>query len=448
MLYLSSNFKTFLKMASPQKVSFYTLGCKLNFSETSTIARQFEQGGFVRAARGEKADIYVINSCSVTEHADKKCRNLVRHLIKENPEAIVVVTGCYAQLKPQEVAAIKGVDLVIGNNDKGSIYDRVAALPAKSGAMIHTCSVEELTGFFAAFSSGDRTRSFLKVQDGCSYRCSYCTIPLARGASRNIPIADLVREAEAIAAKGQREIVLTGINVGDFGRTTGESFADLLRALDCVEGIDRYRISSIEPNLLTDEVIAFTAGSQKFQPHFHVPLQSGCDRILALMRRRYNTARFADRIAAVRAQIPDVFFGVDVIVGFPGETDEDFEQTCRFLEQEVHPAFLHVFPYSVRPNTPAAVMPNQVQSSVATQRVERLSTLSARLYREFAMAHLGQEAKVLWESTRHGGKMFGFTENYLKVSVPFDRELINTITRVRLDRLDEEALIEATILRD
>ena len=435
-------------MASPQKVGFYTLGCKLNFSETSTIARQFEQGGFVRAARGEKADIYVINSCSVTEHADKKCRNLVRHLIKENPEAIVVVTGCYAQLKPQEVAAIKGVDLVIGNNDKGSIYDRVAALPTKSGAMIHTCSVEELTGFFAAFSSGDRTRSFLKVQDGCSYRCSYCTIPLARGASRNIPITDLVREAEAIAAKGQREIVLTGINVGDFGRTTGESFADLLRALDRVEGIDRYRISSIEPNLLTDEVIAFTAESQKFQPHFHVPLQSGCDRILALMRRRYNTARFADRIAAVRAQIPDVFFGVDVIVGFPGETDEDFEQTYRFLEQEVHPAFLHVFPYSVRPNTPAAVMPNQVQSSVATQRVERLSALSARLYREFAMAHLGQEAKVLWESTRHGGKMFGFTENYLKVSVPFDRELINTITRVRLDRMDEEALIEATILSD
>lgn len=435
-------------MASPQKVGFYTLGCKLNFSETSTIARQFEQGGFVRAARGERADIYVINSCSVTEHADKKCRNLVRHLIKENPEAIVVVTGCYAQLKPQEVASIQGVDLVIGNNDKGSIYDRVAALSAKSGAMIHTCSAEELTGFFAAFSSGDRTRSFLKVQDGCSYRCSYCTIPLARGASRNIPIADLVREAEAIAAKGQREIVLTGINVGDFGRTTGESFADLLRALDRVEGIDRYRISSIEPNLLTDEVIAITAASTKFQPHFHVPLQSGCDRILALMRRRYNTARFASRIAAVRAQIPDVFFGVDVIVGFPGETDEDFEQTYRFLEQEIHPAFLHVFPYSIRPNTPAAVMPNQVQSSVATQRVERLNALSARLYREFASAHLGKEAKVLWESTRHGGKMFGFTENYIKVAAPFDRERINTITPVRLEQLDDESLVEATILDD
>lgn len=435
-------------MASPQKVGFYTLGCKLNFSETSTIARQFEQGGFVRAARGERADIYVINSCSVTEHADKKCRNLVRHLIKENPDAIVVVTGCYAQLKPQEVAAIQGVDLVIGNNDKGSIYDRVAALTAKSGAMIHTCSAEELTGFFAAFSSGDRTRSFLKVQDGCSYRCSYCTIPLARGASRNIPIADLVREAEAIAAKGQREIVLTGINVGDFGRTTGESFADLLRALDRVEGIDRYRISSIEPNLLTDEVIAITAASTKFQPHFHVPLQSGCDRILALMRRRYNTARFASRIAAVRAQIPDVFFGVDVIVGFPGETDEDFEQTYHFLEQEVHPAFLHVFPYSIRPNTPAALMPNQVQSSVATQRVERLNALSARLYREFASVHLGKEAKVLWESTRHGGKMFGFTENYIKVAAPFDRERINTITSVRLEQLDDESLVEATILDD
>ena len=435
-------------MASPQKVGFYTLGCKLNFSETSTIARQFEQGGFVRAARGERADIYVINSCSVTEHADKKCRNLVRHLIKENPEAIVVVTGCYAQLKPQEVASIQGVDLVIGNNDKGSIYDRVAALSAKSGAMIHTCSAEELTGFFAAFSSGDRTRSFLKVQDGCSYRCSYCTIPLARGASRNIPITDLVREAEAIAAKGQREIVLTGINVGDFGRTTGESFADLLRALDRVEGIDRYRISSIEPNLLTDEVIAITAASTKFQPHFHVPLQSGCDRILALMRRRYNTARFASRIAAVRAQIPDVFFGVDVIVGFPGETDEDFEQTFRFLEQEIHPAFLHVFPYSIRPNTPAALMPNQVQSSVATQRVERLNALSARLYREFASAHLGKEAKVLWESTRHGGKMFGFTENYIKVAAPFDRERINTITPVRLEQLDDESLVEATILDD
>lgn len=432
-------------MSPVKKVGFYTLGCKLNFSETSTIARAFEQGGFVRAVRGERADIYVINSCSVTEHADKKCRNIVRRLIKENPGAVVVVTGCYAQLKPQELAAIEGVDLVVGNNDKGTIFERVAALGAKRGATVHTCEAGELTGFFAAFSTGDRTRSFLKVQDGCDYHCSYCTIPLARGASRNLPVADLVREAEAIAAKGQREIVLTGINVGDFGRTTGESFVDLLRALDAVGGIDRYRISSIEPNLLTDEVIAFTAGSDKFQPHFHVPLQSGCDRILALMRRRYNTARFAERIGAVRAQIPGVFFGIDVIVGFPGETDEDFEVTCRFLE-EIRPAFLHVFPYSVRPNTLAAEMNGKVAPGVAAHRVQRLGELSSRLYRGFCAAQQGREAKVLWESTRRGGDMFGFTENYIKVRTPFDRERINTITRVRLGALDADGVAQATIL--
>lgn len=285
------------------------------------------------------------------------------------------------------------------------------------------------------------------MQDGCDYHCSYCTIPLARGASRNLPVADLVREAEAIAAKGQREIVLTGINVGDFGRTTGESFVDLLRALDAVGGIDRYRISSIEPNLLTDEVIAFTAGSDKFQPHFHVPLQSGCDRILALMRRRYNTARFAERIGAVRTQIPGVFFGIDVIVGFPGETDEDFEVTCRFLE-EIRPAFLHVFPYSVRPNTPAAEMDGKVAPDVAAHRVQRLGELSSRLYRSFCAAQQGREAKVLWESTRRGGDMFGFTENYIKVRTPFDRERINTITRVRLGALDADGVAQATILSE
>ena len=270
---------------------------------------------------------------------------------------------------------------------------------------------------------------------------------MARGASRNLPVADLVREAEAIAAKGQREIVLTGINVGDFGRTTGESFVDLLRALDAVGGIDRYRISSIEPNLLTDEVIAFTAGSDKFQPHFHVPLQSGCDRILALMRRRYNTARFAERIGAVRAQIPGVFFGIDVIVGFPGETDEDFEVTCRFLE-EIRPAFLHVFPYSVRPNTPAAEMDGKVAPDVAAHRVQRLGELSSRLYRSFCAAQQGREAKVLWESTRRGGDMFGFTENYIKVRTPFDRERINTITRVWLGALDADGVAQATILSE
>ena len=419
-----------------KKAGFYTLGCKLNFSETSTIARELEEAGIVRAERGESADIYVINSCSVTEHADKKCRNLIRRINRQNPDAIVAVTGCYAQLKPQEIAAIPGVDLVIGNNGKGSLSERVRQIAHKGKSSVYTCDTEELTSFFAAFSSGDRTRAFLKVQDGCDYRCTYCTIPLARGKSRNLPIADAVTEARKIAAQGQKEIVLTGINTGDFGRTTGESFLDLLRALDGVEGIERYRISSIEPNLLTDEIVAFTAASDKFQPHFHIPLQSGCDRILALMKRRYHTALFADRIAAVRRVMPDVFFGIDVIVGFPGETDEDFEATYRFLES-VAPAFLHVFPYSVRPNTPAADMPGKVAPAVADGRVGRLTELSGRLHRAFSERQVGQTARVLFESTQKGGLMFGYTENYLRVEMPYRRERINRIVSVRLTGLTE-----------
>lgn len=415
-----------------KKVGFHTLGCKLNFSETSTIARQFEAGGFVRVHPGEQADILVINSCSVTGQADKKCRNLIRKLVRENPGALVAVTGCYAQLKPQEVAAIEGVDLVIGNHEKGSVFDLVTAIAGRRETAIHTCEAGELTDFFAAFSSGDRTRAFLKVQDGCDYRCTYCTIPLARGASRNLPIAGLVDEARRIAAGGQREIVLTGINTGDFGRTTAETFPDLLYALEQVEGIDRYRISSIEPNLLTDEVIAFTAGSERFQPHFHIPLQSGCDRILALMRRRYNTAMFAERLEAIRRRIPDVFFGIDVIAGFPGETERDFEETLSFLER-IEPAFLHVFPYSVRPGTPAASFEGKVPPHQIAARVKRLTELSDRLHDRFYERHVGSRARVLWESTRHGGFMFGFTENYIKVRTPFDRELINRITEVWLE---------------
>ena len=331
-------------MSQGKKVGFYTLGCKMNFSETSTIAREFEAGGFCRARRGEPADIYVVNSCSVTEHADKKCRNLVRRLIRENPRALVAVTGCYAQLRPRELASIEGVDLVVGNGDKGSLFERIASMRSKGETVVHGCEADELTSFFAAFSTGDRTRSFLKVQDGCDYRCSYCTIPLARGASRNLPIAEAVAEARRIAEAGQREIVITGVNTGDFGRTTGERFIDLLRALDAVEGIERYRISSIEPNLLTDEIIDFCASSPKFQHHFHIPLQSGSDRILGLMRRRYTTARFADRIAAVRRRMPDAFIGIDVIVGFPGETEADFRTTYDFLTG-IAPAFLHIFPF-------------------------------------------------------------------------------------------------------
>ena len=423
-------------MSSAKKVGFYTLGCKLNFSETSTIAREFEAGGFVRARQGETADVYVVNSCSVTEHADKKCRNIVRRIVRTNPDAIVAVTGCYAQLRPQDLAAIDGVDLVIGNNDKGSIYERVSALGAKRKASVHTCEAGELTNFFAAFSTGDRTRSFLKVQDGCNYHCSYCTIPLARGASRNLPIADLVDEARQIAAAGQKEIVLTGVNMGDFGRTTGEKFIDLLRALNEVEGIGRYRISSIEPNLLTDEIIAFCAASPKFMHHFHIPLQSGSDRILGLMRRRYTTARFAERIAAVRRLMPDAFIGIDVIVGFPGETDADFRTTYDFLAG-LEPAFLHIFPFSERPGTPAVDLPGKVQPSVATARVAELEGLCDRLHGDFCARAVGTEDTVLFESTRRGGMMFGFTGNYRRVKAPYDAAKVNTLCRVKLGAMDD-----------
>ena len=419
------------------KVCFYTLGCKLNFSESSTLAREFVQNGHTRTEDFKEADVCIINSCSVTEHADKKCRNIVRRIHKLNPEAIIAVTGCYAQLKPYEIAAIEGVDIVLSNNDKADVYQKVMVLGKKGSRQeVTSCSTEELTRFFAAFSSGDRTRAFLKVQDGCDYCCSYCTIHNARGASRNMPIADLVREAEMIAAEGHKEIVITGVNTGDFGRTTGESFADLLRALDGVEGIERYRISSIEPNLLTDEIIEICASSKKFQPHFHIPIQSGCDRVLRDMRRRYNTAMFEARIEAVRKAMPDAFIGLDVIVGFPGETDDEFQQTYDFLER-LTPAFLHIFPFSTRANTPAAAMKNKVQDSVKTERAARLEALCEKLHRQFYERYVGSEADVLWESSQKGGKMFGFTENYIKVKMPYDAKKINLTERVKLVGVDD-----------
>ena len=432
-------------MAQAKRVSFHTLGCKLNFSETSTLARQFVEGGFQRCSSGKEADICVINTCSVTEHADKKCRNLIRKLIRENPQAIIAVTGCYAQLRPQDLAAIEGVDLVIGNNDKGALFDRVVALSGKGKTQIYSCDCDELTNFFAAFSTADRTRAFLKVQDGCNYKCAYCTIPYARGASRNMPISDLVAEAKKIAATGQKEIVITGVNTGDFGRSTGETFADLLRALDQVEGIERYRISSIEPNLLTDEILKITSHSPKFQPHFHIPLQSGSDAVLGRMRRRYTTARFAERIEAVRRAMPDAFIGIDVIVGFPGETETDFQTTYQFLET-IHPAYLHVFPYSERPGTPAVTFEGKVPPAVADSRVKRLTELCNRLHRAFYERHAEHEASVLFESTCRGGRMFGFTENYIKVSAPYEKNRINTICRVKLGALDNKGCMTATIM--
>ena len=428
-----------------RRVSFHTLGCKLNFSESSTIARQFEEGGFERVGVNDEADICVINSCSVTEHADKKCRNIIRKLHRRNPSAIIAVTGCYAQLKPQEIAAIDGVDIVLGNNDKGDLYKRVVELGSRGQAQVYSCDCEEITRFFAAFSTGDRSRSFLKVQDGCDYKCAYCTIHYARGSSRNMPIAELVTEAEKVAESGLKEIVITGINTGDFGRTTGEKFIDLLRALNEVEGIERYRISSIEPNLITDEIIEFCAASPKFQYHFHIPLQSGSDRILGLMRRRYTSAKFADRIEKVRSLMPDAFIGIDVITGFPGETEEDFQQTYDLLAR-LKPSFLHIFPFSERPGTPAVDMPNKVPSYISTQRVARLEELSNALHYDFCAQGVGKEMDVLFESTMRGGMMYGYTGNYIRVKAPYRRDLINRVCRVKLSSIGEDCDVVAEIL--
>lgn len=428
-----------------RRVNFHTLGCKLNFSESSTIARQFEQGGFLRVGANEPADICVINSCSVTEHADKKCRNLIRKLHRRNPSAIIAVTGCYAQLKAQEIAQIEGVDIVLGNNDKEDLYKRVVELTSRGKALVYSCDCEEISRFFAAFSSGDRTRSFLKVQDGCDYKCAYCTIHYARGSSRNMPIADLVKQAEAVAATGLREIVITGVNTGDFGRTTGEKFIDLLKALNQVEGIDRYRISSIEPNLITDEIIEFCAASPKFQHHFHIPLQSGSDRILGLMRRRYTSEKFASRIEKIRSLMPDAFIGIDVITGFPGETEENFHQTYDLLAR-LKPSFLHIFPFSERPGTPAVDMPDKVPSYISSRRVEHLEELCEELHHDFCAKYQGKEAEVLFESTMRGGMMFGYTGNYVRVKVPYDKRYINQICRVRLGEIDSEHDLKAEIL--
>ena len=415
-----------------KRVNFHTLGCKLNFSESSTIARQFENGGFERVSPTESADICIINSCSVTEHADKKCRNLIRKLHRRNPNAIIAVTGCYAQLKPYEIAAIEGVDIVLSNNNKGETYKRVLELTAKGKTEVYSCETDQITNFFAAFSSGDRTRAFLKVQDGCDYCCSYCTIHNARGSSRNIPIADVVAQAEEIVAGGQKEIVITGVNTGDFGRTTGESFADLLRALDKVEGVERYRISSIEPNLLTDEIIEICARSSKFQHHFHIPIQCGSNKVLALMRRRYTVEKFADRIAAVKRAMPDAFIGIDVITGFPGETDEDFATTLEFI-RKARFLQIHAFPYSGRKNTPAIRMPGQVPMQIRRQRLHALQEEQAQIRAQLLEQIIASNPykQVLFETDSPAG-CTGHTPEFIEVTVDFAQPLCGQLHTVRL----------------
>ena len=415
-----------------KRIAFITLGCKLNYAETSTYERALLKEGFEAVSWTKGADVFLVNTCTVTEHSDKKSRNIIRKLHRQNPDSLIFVTGCYAQLKKAEIEAIEGVTAVFGATEKSQI---VPSIIAKVRGQEY-CP-EGAGRFFPAYSSGERTRSFLKVQDGCDYKCHYCTVPYARGESRNIPIADIIPQAEAIAAEGIKEVVLTGVNTGDFGRTTGETFFDLIKELNKVEGIERYRISSIEPNLLTEEMIDWITSGTKFLPHYHIPLQSGCDTILREMGRRYDTAAFAHKIQYIRERSevpggPKVFFGIDVIVGFPGETDELFMETYTFLRDVVRPAFIHIFPYSRRAGTPAAERKDQVQDCKKTLRVQMLEELSAQLHAEFLESNKGVAEQVLFESTDRKGMMEGYTGNYIRISRPFDPALIGKIVDITI----------------
>lgn len=422
-----------------KKVAFYTLGCKLNFSETSSIGRLFQGAGYEPVSFNERADVYVINTCSVTEHADKKCRKVVKEALKYSPEAYITIVGCYAQLKPKEIAEIKGVDMVLGAAEKFNIIEHIDELTKQPKAIIHNEPIETTNLFVPAFSIGDRTRTFLKVQDGCDYSCTFCTIPLARGASRSGYISDIVTQAEEIAVSGIKEIVLTGVNIGDFGLHEGirkETFLDLIKALDDVEGIRRFRISSIEPNLLSNEVINFVASSNRFVPHFHMPLQSGSNKILGKMRRRYRRELYAERVKTIKTLMPDCCIGVDVIVGFPGESREDFLETYRFLN-ELPISYLHVFTYSERENTIAAQMEGSVPGSSRSDRSKMLHILSEKKRRSFYEEQLGKESEVLFESDEKKGLMHGFTPNYVKVELPYDPLLVNEIVPAKLIEISE-----------
>jgi threonylcarbamoyladenosine tRNA methylthiotransferase MtaB len=418
-------------MAVARTVAFHTLGCKLNFSETSAISRQLEQEGFVKKPFEEHADVYVINTCSVTDNADKECRYLVRRIQRKSPASLVVITGCYAQLKPAEIAAIPGVDLVLGAAEKFNLASHIRELAKGDSAKICSCDIDTVTGFNASFSVNDRTRAFLKVQDGCSYNCSFCTIPLARGKSRSDNIAGVLKNVHELAARGIKEIVLTGVNLGDFGKgplgdSDNENFFELVKALDAVEGIDRYRISSIEPNLLTSEIIEFVAGSSKFMPHFHIPLQSGSNKVLGLMRRRYRRELYAERVAQIKASIPHCAIGVDVIVGFPGETDTEFAETLAFL-QELDISYLHVFTYSERDNTHALEIKPVVPVATRMERNKQLRNLSYMKMQYFTHAHSGQTRKVLFEGSAMQDIMEGYTDNYIKITAPYRQDWVNNL---------------------
>jgi threonylcarbamoyladenosine tRNA methylthiotransferase MtaB len=424
-----------------KKAVYYTLGCKLNFAETSTLGRYLSEQGIWKVQAGEKADICIVNTCSVTELADKKCRQAIRRIQKQHPGSFMIVTGCYAQLKPEEVSRMEGVDLVLGAGEKMDVLAHLQEIAgqARNDKVVAVSSIKDVHTFIPSCSKDDRTRHFLKVQDGCDYYCSYCTIPYARGRSRNGSIADLVRMAETAGREGGKEIVLTGVNIGDFGKTTGETFFDLVKALDEVEAIDRFRISSIEPNLLTDEILEFVAQSKRFAPHFHIPLQSGSDEVLKLMRRKYDTALFKSKLERVKQLMPNAFIGVDVIVGVRGETTEYFEEAKRFLETLPF-SQLHVFTYSERPGTMALKIEHLVSPREKQERSKQLLELSNRKLKEFYRSQINSVHPVLFEHTKRGEKMHGFTENYVKVEADYNPVLINKLIEIPLKDFNEETL--------
>ena len=434
-----------------KRVAFYTLGCKLNFSETSTIARSFSSKGYDRVDFTDRADMYVINTCSVTENADKRFKTLVRQAQKTNPDAFVTAIGCYAQLKPQDLAEIHGVDLVLGASEKFKILDYVNDLSKNDFGVVHSCEIDEVNFYVGSYAIGDRTRAFLKVQDGCDYKCTYCTIPLARGLSRSDTLENVLKNAKEISEQGIKEIVLTGVNIGDYGK--GEfgnkkhehTFFDLVKALDKVEGIQRLRISSIEPNLLKNEIIDFVAGSNAFVPHFHIPLQSGSDELLKKMKRRYLTDLYVDRVNRIRKVLPDACIGVDVIVGFPGETDKHFLETYNFLNS-LEISYLHVFTYSERDGTEAAGMSQVVPKNVRSKRSKMLRGLSVKLRRAFYESQLGKKKTVLFESENKEGYIYGFTENYIKVKAPWNPDLVNTLHEVILEEIYEDGLVQISFV--
>ncbi|MAC65275.1 MAG: tRNA (N(6)-L-threonylcarbamoyladenosine(37)-C(2))-methylthiotransferase MtaB [Zunongwangia sp.] len=436
-----------------KKVAFYTLGCKLNFSETSTIARSFQEEGFQKVEFNEYADIYVINTCSVTENADKRFKTIVKQAQKANEEAFIIGVGCYAQLKPEELAAVDGVDLVLGATEKFKITDYLHDLSKNDFGEVHSCEIQEADFYVGSYSIGDRTRAFLKVQDGCDYKCTYCTIPLARGISRSDKLENVLKNAAEISEQGIKEIVLTGVNIGDYGK--GEfgnkkhehTFLDLVKALDEVKGIERLRISSIEPNLLKNETIDFVSDSSTFVPHFHIPLQSGSNDILKLMRRRYLRELYVDRVAQIKRVMPHACIGVDVIVGFPGETDERFLETYTFLT-ELDISYLHVFTYSERDNTPAAEMDGVVSNKVRKKRSKMLRGLSAKKRRAFYESQLGTTHTVLFEGENKEGYIHGFTENYVKVKAPWNPELVNTLHQIQLTEIDEDGMVRFEYVKE